>query len=82
MNHQTLLHFADQDELVPPEHIKQIHQQHPAASIYTYPATHAFYCTGWKKYDVNDPQVALQYYDPELAKIAEHRTEVFLKIYM
>ena len=64
------------------EQVEQIHKQHPEAIIYNYPATHAFYCTGWKKYDANDSEKSLQYYDPDLAIIANKRTENFLKKYM
>jgi len=73
-----LLHFADQDELVPLEQVMQIHEQHPAVEIYNYPAPHAFYCTGWKPRDLKEPEKAMQYYEPNLAKVADKRTEQFL----
>lgn len=63
-----LLHFADQDDLVPQQHVTEIAQVHPSVEIITHPATHGFRCEDWQ--GGND-----QAYNAKVSEQADHITK-------
>jgi carboxymethylenebutenolidase len=64
----TILHFGEQDAMIPIADIDKVRQLHPTVPIYVYPAGHGFNCE------------ARGSYHAESAKLAKERTlELFAK---
>src|SRR5262249_31222961 len=56
----TLLHFGDKDKYIPSNHVKEIQAANPDASVYVYPADHAFNCDERGNYDAKSAVLAKQ----------------------
>jgi len=68
-----LLLFAEHDDLVPLEHVRELEQLHPKVEIILYPgSTHAFRCEDWAGGNH-------QAYDQHTSKLADQRALAFLK---
>jgi carboxymethylenebutenolidase len=64
----ALLHFGEQDAMIPLEEVEKLRQAHPGVPVYVYPAGHGFNCE------------ARASYHAESAKLAKQRTlELFAK---
>jgi carboxymethylenebutenolidase len=64
----ALLHFGEQDAMIPMEEVEKLRQAHPSVPVYVYPAGHGFNCESRASYHA------------ESAKLAKQRTlELFAK---
>ena len=63
----TLLHFAEQDPLTPPDSVERIRAAYPQGLYYCYSAAHSF-----------DDPTRPQCYAPAAAQLARSRTQAFL----
>ncbi len=66
-NCPVMLHYGERDEHIPLAGVKKLAAAHPAQTVYTYPAGHAFNCDQRGSYDAPS------------AKLARERTVEFLR---
>ncbi len=65
----VMLHFGDQDPIIPGDDVAEIGSLHPEVQIYTYPAGHGFNCDARGNFEQAAVGLALQ---RTLAFLAEH----------
>jgi carboxymethylenebutenolidase len=65
----VMLHFGDQDPIIPGGDVAEIGSLHPEVQIYTYPAGHGFNCDARGNFDQAAAGLALE---RTLAFLAEH----------
>lgn len=66
-----LLHFAEQDDLVPMRDVNEIIDLHPSIKVFIYQATHGFRCEDWQGGHG-------QQYSEQISNLADTNTEKFL----
>ncbi len=75
----TLLHFADDDPLIPAEDVAQYRADRPDASVFTYPAGHGFNCDERDSYNEDAASKALERTLFWISQFVEGQPPILLK---
>jgi len=54
----TMLHFGDQDQAIPMNHVEEVRSLHPDVIVYDYHAGHGFHCDERASYDAGSAKTA------------------------